>query len=71
MKTSGIWRPHRWLTFETEILKVVDPLRVLELDKLSDSAAISVTQMALQCDVVVLHWAAREPVLQIINILSK
>ena len=50
-------------TFETEILEVVDALRVDELHELSGGAPIGVAKMALQRHVIVLHGAAGEAML--------
>ena len=51
------------LTFEAEIFKIVDALRVNQLDELVDGPSVVLAQVALGRDVVVLSRPACEPFL--------
>jgi hypothetical protein len=53
-----------YLTFKAEVFKIVNPRSINKLNILPSGTAIGVTEVTLQCDVVVLQRAACEAMLQ-------
>lgn len=53
----------RHITFDAEIFKVIDTLRFDELHVLASGSSVRITQMTLECYVIILHRTASETVL--------